>query len=435
MTVNSNPEEIKFAGEVNVEKVTIRKRADGGLQQNISEQVIGIVIYEDIFSPFLSGQLIIKDSLDLVNLFPLTGQEFVDIEITTPTIEIPMKFTSVVYKMTNREVLGDKAISYKLHFTSLESFVSMNKKVSRQYSGNIGETIADIVTDEYDGLESQKRLYVEPTTIDHQHISNFWSPLQNIQYLEKRATNADGAKYVFFENRDGFYFMSLEHMYDQFPTQEFVYDKYTRDTAGADGISDLKNVGEDYKRILDISIETGFDYIARLKSGMFASRMITYDFFTKKYTVKDFNMSEEFPNLKTLNPNIGISQSTLARAQGAQTVRLKTSQVFADFDKYEGDTSDTDVYQKNNALLAMSRLNTMIITVPGRVDYTAGMKVSVKLPMMNPLNKEDPDYVDRRFSGDYIVSAINHYVDKERHECTMELISDSLQMSADGEEQ
>jgi hypothetical protein len=429
-----NDERIRFAGEVKVEKALLHK-SQGGMFQNIMNQIAGIVIYEDIFSPFLSGHVMIKDTLDLVNLFPLTGQEFIELEISTPTLddETKLKFTAVVYKMSEREILGDKAVFYKLHFTSLESLINVNKKVSRAYRGNIGEIVQDILTDRYDGLETEKGVFIEPTTKDHQYVSNFWSPLENINYLTRQATNKDGAKYVFFENRDGFYFITLESLYDQESYHEFTMDKYTRDSLG-DGTKDVKNVGEDYKRILSLSIETGFDYIARLKSGMFASRQISYDLFTKKYTVKDFNMADDFPELKNLNPHIGISQTNIARNAAAQMTYIKTSKIFADFDKYEGDTSDYAQFQKHKALSAMANLNTLIITVPGRVDYTAGMKVKVTLPLMNPLNPEDTDYTDKRFSGYYIISAINHNIGKKQHECTMELISDSLQMSADGDD-
>jgi hypothetical protein len=33
---------------------------------------------------------------------------------------------------------------------------------------------------------------------------------------------------------------------------------------------------------------------------------------------------------------------------------------------------------------------------------------------------------DKIFSGTYLIAAINHYIDKEKHECHMELIKDSF---------
>jgi len=155
--------------------------------------------------------------------------------------------------------------------------------------------------------------------------------------------------------------------------------------------------------------------------------------FTKKYTVKDFNIYEEFDNntIKTLNPYPAMPRGGVNRNAAAQMTYIKISNIFDDFTDNNGDTSNYDRIQRRKALLAMAQTNVLNITVPGRVDYTAGMKVEVTLPLISPLDPSDTDYFDKRWSGNYIVASINHYINKEQHECTMELISDSLQMSAD----
>lgn len=66
------------------------------------------------------------------------------------------------------------------------------------------------------------------------------------------------------------------------------------------------------------------------------------------------------------------------------------------------------------------------ITVPGRTQYTVGQKVLVELDKMEPTEKKDSDTLDSILSGAYIIGAVNHYIDRERHECVMELFKDSL---------
>ena len=67
------------------------------------------------------------------------------------------------------------------------------------------------------------------------------------------------------------------------------------------------------------------------------------------------------------------------------------------------------------------------ITVPGRTDYTVGDKVKLTLNKFNPIKTSDTDddIIDNLFSGNYIISTINHMIDREKHECYMELIKDS----------
>ena len=425
-------DKLKFAGEVKVDKITIF--TPSGFSQEVTAQVQAISIYESIHKPFIDGNVIIKESLDFANLFPLTGQEFIRLELRTPGMGDYGKVdaTYMLYKMTDREILGDKSVAYQLHFMSLEGLVGLNKKISKLYTGNIGDMVQDILTDREDGLETEKRVTIEPVVKQHQYVSNFWTPVENLQYLTMQAVNKDNAPYMLFENRDGFNFVTLEAMYDQGEAyQTFSKDNYTRDELGSG--ADAKNPGEDYKRILDMNIEVGYDYITRLKSGFFGSRQYSYDLFTKKYTVKDFNIFEEFQNntLKTLNPYPAMPSGGVNRNAAAQMTYIKISNIFSDFTEYDGDTSNYDRIQRRKALLAMAQTNVLNITVPGRVDYTAGMKVEVTLPLISPLNPEDTDYFDKRWSGYYIIASINHHINKEQHECSMELISDSLQMSAE----
>jgi hypothetical protein len=88
--------------------------------------------------------------------------------------------------------------------------------------------------------------------------------------------------------------------------------------------------------------------------------------------------------------------------------------------------------QKRISLLGAAEANKIQITVPGRCDYTVGQKVKVTLNKMEPISKDDMDVTDKMFSGYYLIAAVNHYITRDMHECSMELIKDSLLMSVDG---
>ena len=84
------------------------------------------------------------------------------------------------------------------------------------------------------------------------------------------------------------------------------------------------------------------------------------------------------------------------------------------------------------SLMKQAEANKLEITVPGRTDYTVGQKVSVTLNKIEPISANDTDITDKMFSGYYLISAVNHYITRESHECNMELIKDSLQLNLDG---
>ena len=163
---------------------------------------------------------------------------------------------------------------YQLHFISIEAIADLNNKISKGYKGKVADIVKKILIED-DELSTKKKVNIEDTLNKTRYISNFWSPVKNINYVTETSANKNGsAGYLFFENRKGFNFVSTESLMQAPQVQEFIYDQYMRDI-GPDGRS-TRNVEEEYKRIIDIDIPTVFNYMDRARSGMFASRMITY---------------------------------------------------------------------------------------------------------------------------------------------------------------
>jgi hypothetical protein len=204
--------------------------------------------------------------------------------------------------------------------------------------------------------------------------------------------------------------------------QEFTYDKYTRDKLPNGG--DIRNVNEDYKRISDISIPSGFDYMDRIRSGMLSSKQIMYDVTKKTYSVKNYNMFQRFEQQKHLNKYPINSDKAIFRS-GSTLINFPKD--YGNFNGF-GDVTNSKTFQERASLMKMAEANKISITVPGRTDYTVGQKVGVVLNKIEPISKNDKDTTDKMFSGYYIISAINHYIDKAKHECHMELIKESSQM-------
>ena len=418
-------ETLRFAGDVSIQGVQITSQS--GFFQDVSAQVIGIQLFEDLLSPFMTGTLILKDSLDLVNLFPFVGEEYLHLKLKTPTLKagnIDKKF--YIYKMTDRQMMGDRSVVYQLHFISQEALLDMNKSVSKTFSGKVSDIAKTILTDRVNGLQLKTNYVVEETSNSTKYISNFWSPVRNLIYLLENSKNKSNTpSYVFFENRDGYNFISLETLYKQQTIQEFKYDNYTRDvTKNGSAI----NPEEDYKRILGIRIPQAFDYMDRIQNGFYGSRQYTYDIVSKKRSSSNYDMFKDYASKAHLNNNPPASSKVVYRYNSRVTTEPKYYNNFSNF----GDSTNASFAQERTSLLKQSESTKIEITVPGRFDYTVGRKVFVKLNKVEPVSKNDKSNLDNMFSGNYIVSAINHFISHKNHECTMELIKDSLLVNLDG---
>jgi hypothetical protein len=420
-------ETLRFAGDVAIEKAMIT--SSSGLGQDITNQIKGIQIFEDLLSPFITGTLVLKDSLDLVNLFPFVGEEYLELKLKTPTLDkgnISGKY--YIYKMSDRQYVGDKAVAYQLHFINQNALIDMNKSLSRTYGGKVSDIVKQLFTDKASGLQLKQGQYViEETQNSTKYTSNFWSPVKNLLYLTENAVNVDKSpSYTLFENRDGINFVSLTYLYKQKAIQEFVYDNYTRDNRNLGG--SVKNLEEDYKRIATLTVPTGIDYLDRITSGIYGSVQYSHDLLSKKIESKNFDMMQSFKNKPHLNEFPAASEKAVYR-YGSRT--MFSPRYFNNFSNY-GDVTNTNTIQERTSLLKQAESTKLEITVPGRMDYTVGKKVYLKLNKVEPISKKDKDTVDKMFSGNYLISAVNHFITREKHECTLELIKDSLMINLDG---
>ena len=207
MTAPSN--EIHFSGDFTLEKVNII--GVGGHTVDIRPQVRNIEIYESIFYPFTTAKIYVQDNIDLINVVPIRGEEFVNITASTPTLksrDLKLDFVFHAYKISDKVKSTDRTDMYVIDCISVEAFIDASRKISKAYSGNIADIVKQILSNPETGLSANKQKIIEPTSNSIRYISNYWSPVNNIAFLADHAISIDdnSPSYVFFENRNGFYF-------------------------------------------------------------------------------------------------------------------------------------------------------------------------------------------------------------------------------------
>ena len=412
---------LRYAGDVNIEKVDII--TPKGVYQNVRNQVIQLRIFEDIFSPFITGSVVLKESFDLQSLLPLIGEEFIEIKISTPTLDKPISGLFHIYKMNDKVNIGDRAIGYELNFISAEALVDSNKRISKVFSGKISDIVRTFVVDKIDGLESKKKFNVENTRNTIKYVSPYWGPIQNLTFLSDNSISENQSpSFLFYENRDGFNFRSLESLYKTNSYQQFVMDKYSRDSFPQGG--NALNILEDYKRVGEIDFIESYDYMDRLSGGMYTSKLISYDSTKKTYTVKNFDIKNKFKNQIHLNPNPLFSDKAVGRSNAKHILFPRAFETFTSF----GDTTNARVVQERISFLKMAEAQKVNISVPGRCDYTVGQIAELTLYKKQPMKKSDrhEDLIDDVNSGRYLVAAINHQISVDGHTCFIELIKDSM---------
>ena len=418
----SRSDTIRFAGDVNIDNISVV--TSKGMTQNITNQVISIEIYEDLFSPVMTGVAVVRESFDLVNLLPFIGEEFLNVKIFTPSFDkkdyIDQQF--YIFKIANRILTGDRSVYYEVHFISKEAIVDANKKISKAYGGLVSDIAKELFTSQEHGLETSKNVVIEPTSNRTKFISNYWSPLKSLQYAAGTAATSNGsANYLVYENRRGLNFNSLELLYSQKVYQKFVQDNYARDVDPT-GKSTV-NLNKDYQRIVELDVPILTNYLEKTSSGMFASKMVGSDPTMKRYFSKNFDMLEDFTRTTHLN-TFAPATNKIVKHPNAAIVPMEKN--YNPFNGYT-DVSNAKTIQRRISQLMQAQNGKIEINVLGRTDYTVGLKVNVTLYLKRPIAAKEAssDTIDKVLSGDYIISAINHRITRDKHECNMELIKDS----------
>lgn len=408
---------LRFAGDIKLEKIQLSSL--NGQFANIINQVIGLEIYEDLFAPFITLSIVLKESVDYINLFPFVGEEYLEVSLSTPLVDKRIDGKFYIYKITDRSLTKDREVVYTLKAISEEYLTDANRKLSKTYSGNIGESAYKILTEE---LKTKKQVTVEKTNNNTMFTAGYWPPVKCLNYLASTAANnTNSPSYLFYEDRDGFNFRSIDELLKAPTYQKLNKNNYSRSTLG-DGVNSSMDPQEDYKQIMEMAVPVLTDYMQEIQTGRLKSRIIGHDIVTKQYSVKDYSVKKDTTNPATLlNEYPGYSKYATSNSISTLVVMPK---YFGNYTDY-ADVTNYKTIQKRMSFFQNLEKYKVTVQVLGRTDYTVGQIFELEIPRATQISK-DEDATDLILSGRYIVSAISHKIDREMHICNIELIKNSV---------
>ena len=444
-------DDLKYVGEFQLEELHI-VLASRIKPFNIKGNFNGLILYEDIFEPVLSGDLLITDPISLSTLGPITGQEELLIKLKTPTINDSSKIIEfidqplVITNISKRQAIANDVEGYVLSFTTRQVLKDRRAKISKSLTG----TYSEIVKQMFIASGCDKRpMYIEPTSGIKRLITTNEHPFDIIQTC---ASNAKSLKtksptYVFFENIRGFHFRSLDSMYAQ--KSIHTYEPKTAGTMMKNGIHLIK---EELENIIDYRIRMGQDTLSQTDKGIFGSNLIVWNMFDKSYSTKQYDMIKEQENEYNINhyhgtggdfspysetlDKDGVGLSENPSKTFLTTTSDKMSGVNSTFVLDNGNfpispTDDLVVKQRRRS--QMYRVHEGVdleIKVYGNTLISVGDIITCNIPTKMTVDKNATEILDKRYSGEYLVTHIRHDFnpqDKWKHEMQIKLTRDSIQ--------
>lgn len=402
--------DIKFSGDVIVKEISIR--SFGSSDENlfdISALVREFNIYENIFENCLSADLIIADGLDLVNKFPIIGQEVVKIVyglFSDSSADVTQYFS--VYKVSDRYSDDtDLTQVYKLNCCSIPYLRNTVNTVQKSFRGTHREIVDEIYRDYLFSPSYPKKLKYSETLLQDRFVSPNWTPLRCINYLSGKAqnkNNADDCTFLFWEGLNQFNFTSLSSLMQKeakwtlarFPANQ--YDPQTKE----------KNAAIPFFTIESISLNETYNRLVQLRNGTLASKLQTYDPVTRTYNVTNYSYNRDFDTTEHLNkypllPNRTDLFSTKINSH-IQFHPLSTHRNDEDLEDFV-----TDQLLSRNAKITELMSFSAFCTIPGNTYLSAGDVVEVLYTQKSP-STENKKLSDEYLSGRWIVGSIKHSV-------------------------
>ena len=442
---------IQYAGEYTLESV--RLFASSGNIIPLNGLTVSISLFENIFSPTMSGTITLLDANSIVSNLPIIGQEFLSFKIKTASITEGgtsiIDFTKnpfSVYKIDQR-IEGTNSELITLHFASPEMLRNLRTRVSKSYTNTIDNIAIDVIQNSR-YINSKKDLFIEETVGVRKIISPNSNPFTFIQKLSSEAISKNNGSpfFLFYENKEGFNFRSLDSLYAQPITAEYnTGDFYHQESSG----TVVKNVLEEYSRPISHEMVAVNDTVSNVRGGLLASDLITYDIYSKKYERKNFryfnnfndygrlgnspiyntNFIDEFDNTvdNFTNANIHLHPTSKNNGSDAQHYVLDpTAKNIKSL--YSPNGIENTLLPRQSKFVELNKGVSLNVKVHGSTNISVGQIIQFNKQTVGNAN-ESGDF-DPYYTGRYIISNLRHIFDlapKKEHSIVMSLVKDGYE--------
>lgn len=445
-----------------------------GTQFDISGLTAVVNVYQNLDSPFLSGNILFFDTMGIQTSLPIIGNEHLEFKFRNPIdaagdeeLNATNHRFKVYEKRSVKTTQNVQAIA--LFFTSIESVRNERVRVSKSLEGSFAEMVDKLVKSDKELLNSKKDLFIDATLGNYKYTFPNVRPIDGVKAMADLAEpiNYKTPHYMFYENNRGFHFRCLESLYregaDTTQTRKFVA---FIDLVSASNPNFSPPDGEAESVVTkpySFSFDASYNILANTRKGMFGSMTYAHDLIDKKFIKSKLSYTNYYeqalhidaptgagnkyqgvmpPGPADFDDDYTVDDKSYTSENKNQINRLHASKLSKNkidkrkyMDDYlsrvfvepatkwnhrrnsEGIGTDKRATAKQ-ALSSGSRdYFSMDIDVPGNFTYNVGDLVWCEVPKYaateatNDAKLDRNDVTDLLLSGRYLIQSLHHQVD------------------------
>lgn len=410
---------------------------DGKKKIDLTNSLLFFDYFEDILSPCVTATAQILNSTSIFNTLPIRGGEKVSISVDTAfgQFKFDGDTSFYVYKVSGLDAQKSREM-FTLHLISRESLTNETSRCQRKYKGNLKSTVTKILNDDLK-TKKFKSTNIESTANDYPFIGNNRKPFHVLTWLGPKAVPATGqnsgtsggnqsgkaqgtAGFLFYENKDGFNFRSIDSLVSSTQIQNNSSNKENIPQYFYTQVIEENKVASNF-RILNYSFEKNIDLLKSLRVGMYSNKTYFYDLYSNSLDIYKYTIKDQVKNKLGADKNIAVSDEfgdSISRImvrvsdRGALNPDGKTS------DKLRSGADMAMSYSRYNLLFTQA-LN---MVVPCNVNLKVGSIIFAEFPR---ITRADVKEADDEQSGNYLIKELRHHFEGGQMVTSLRLIRDS----------
>ena len=379
-----------------------------------------IVITEDIFSNSITCRIEIVDTNEKLAELELDGTETVRIAFhSEKNREIDHKFN--IYRS---EVEVDKRSGtskmYQLFGISEEFMTQSTMDINRTMNGNISNLVSIV-------FNQMKRETGTRRTLRDRHNTNGtvilnipgMTPYEAIEMLQDRAYSSkfSSSIFLFYEDFRGYNFVNIEQLIAEGRRDpiKYLYNP------GAQ-VDDQKNV-QGQQTITEIAFPQGKNVLDKIKSGAYASQVAEIDILNQKVDRTLLTVKENFKDFYHLDePAITFDKKAVIDKHLNFINSTTWINKYNDGIRHKEDNFGPLITRRKFYSDSLDQL-VMNCVVPGNSDLSSGTVLDLAMIEMSA-EKDNPDQ-EKKISGKYLITQVNHSIGGGRYMCSLSCSKDS----------
>jgi hypothetical protein len=400
-----------------------------------------IELFEDLFSPYMTGTIRMDDSFNVPEVLPLTGQEKIEIEFKT-AIENTKPINKIfrVYKL-DRQVTDQngKGQQYSIHMISEGGMINYTQRCGYYVGGSVSEMVKTVVSKHFPSYVWENKFQVESSNDNYMFVlPKSYTPFKAISWLSGKAINSsanDYSPFFFYETMDGYAFKSLSSIIKDASSNIQNYYYIKENSANADGSPPSLPVDGPlsavFHRIQNLEEISRFNMVENIMEGLVSSRLVVHDLIQKQKRESIFRESDVFTEMAKLGSDPHYKSSSkddpifYNDSSAYYYLPATTFSVYSDAVPIKDNVRVEDYFLKRKYMMNAMMTQKIAVDIYGDSTKRVGQIINLYTPKISSDQTVHQDKSDKNFSGNYLITSIRHTFDSA-YSCKMELSRNAM---------